>query len=62
MLTGDSGLRVEDCLRRPFNLHDLDRSLGTILLPTASRRPCGAPAIPRATEPWIRATVNRHKT
>ena len=29
MLTGDSGLRVEDCLRRPFNLHDLDRSLGT---------------------------------
>jgi DNA-binding response OmpR family regulator len=32
MLTGDSGFRVEDCLRRPFNLHDLDRSLEAILL------------------------------
>jgi DNA-binding response OmpR family regulator len=32
MLRGASGLRVEDCLRRSFNLHDLDRSLGTILL------------------------------
>jgi DNA-binding response OmpR family regulator len=32
MLTGAGGLGVEGCLRRPFNLDDLDRSLETLLL------------------------------